>query len=668
MRFSYSWVSEYLENPPDIHEMARLLNETGLETDVVDEMLEVEHTVNRPDAMSHFGIAREIAVKLGRQPVLPPLYEGELPNGGDWSISSTDTARCWRYLLLEVDQVKACESPSWLRSRLEEIGQTCHNDLVDLTNFLLWEFGHPSHGFDAQKLQGKKIHVRLGEKGETLRTLDGKMHDAEGHLCITDAKGPVAFAGIMGGENSEVDEGTNRLVLELAVFQPKGVRLSGRQLNIESDARHRFERGVDEEFMEKVVRRFIHLLKKTQPSIKLVCFQDMALQPFTRSIIELRKQRLDQILGVKLDEGMVTELLKSMDFQPEKTSTGWRVSTPGYKVDVQREIDVIEEIIRFAGLDNLESTLPVMAGTSFTSNPMGEGKAYLHNLMPSLGFQETCTYSFLSPELENRFGRGPEPVALRNPMTENQAVLRRSMLPSLMECVRRNHNRGNGSLAFYEIGRVFLADKEPIHFAAVISELTAPATWWGNAKVHPFHKLKGVLDVLLEKWGNNSLLLGELNASDPAFELRVGVFHGATQVGFIGILSDEECAHWDFLHPVAVLEIDLAFLGNITSSVPVIEPLAEYPGMRIDMAFVLDQAHLFQDVKKHILGLNPENLQELSLFDVYQGKGIAKGKRSLGMRFRFQNKHRTLTGEEVSGTMAQVVSSVKAAFGAEIRE
>ena len=668
MRFSYEWIASYLDQPPSAKVMAQLLNETGLETEAVDGALEIEHTVNRPDAMNHFGLAREIAVKQGRQPVLPAIFEGDLPKGETWRIDSENPDDCWRYMLLEVIDVEVTESPDWLKRRLEEIDQTSHNLLVDLTNYLLWEFGHPSHAFDSDKLKARTIHVRNGKPGEKLTTLDGREHGVEGHICITDGSGPVALGGIMGGQNSEVDDTTKSLALELAVFQPKRVRLSGRAMGIESDARHRFERGVDEEAMARIVRRFVYLLLENQPKAKVVGFYDMNLKPFARPEVNLRRRRLDQLLGIELDADQVTTLLTAMDFQPQKTSDGWQVRVPGYKVDVTREVDVIEEVIRFAGLDLLESTLPMMAGSSYQSTPLSRGKALIHKTLPAMGFQETCTYSFLASPLESRFGGSGDPVTIRNPMSENQAVMRRSLLPNMLECVRRNHNRGIPEVAFYEIGRVFKADQENQHLAAIVSDSGERDQWYETPRIHPLYRLKGVLETLAEKMGWETMRLVEEEVGSQPLAFCLSVENEGEKVGVLGILNAEENRHWDFTHQVAVLEVDLGFLGDIDQKPLKVEAIPEYPGMKIDMAFVLDQHHHYADLKSHILALKPGNLQDMDLFDVYQGKAIGKGKKSLGLRFRFQNPEKTLTSDEVSRTMASVVESVKSKFGAEVRE
>lgn len=668
MHFSYDWIASYLNEPPSIEEMARLLNETGLETETDGGMLEIEHTVNRPDAMNHFGLAREIAVKLGTQPKVPAVFEGDLPPASDWRITSEDVEGCWRYLLLEVENVRATESPAWLKSRLEAIDQTCHNFLVDLTNFLLWEFGHPSHAFDGEKLTGRMIHVRAGHEDETLVTLDGRTHKVSGHMCITDESGPIALGGIMGGQNSEVDESTTKLALELAVFQPKRVRISGRKLGIESDARHRFERGVDEETMARVIRRFVYLLQQEQPEAVLLSYTDMNHKPFEREEIVLRQSRLNQILGIQLEKDHVTQLLSSMDCEPEVLETGWRVRIPGYKVDVTREIDVIEEVIRFAGLDLLESTLPAMAGSSYEATPYSENCARIQAIMPALGFQETCTYSFLSRALEARFGRGEDPIPLRNPMSENQAVMRRSMIPNMLDCVRRNHNRGNAHVSFFEVGRVFASGREHDHMVGVVSDGSDAEQWWESERSSVFFRAKGALESLAESLGWKSFGLATQDPGALPYEHCLAIQSGGRQVGVLATLNAKEKAFWDFNHEIAIFELDLEFLEDIVSTRTDVAVLPEFPGMKIDMAFVLNRHVQYAEIQRHIRGLNPSDLHDLSLFDVYQGKGIAKGKKSLGMRFRFQNHERTLTSEEVSATMSAVVESVKQTFGAEIRE
>lgn len=667
MYFDYDWVKQYLQDAPSLEDAAHLLNSTGLETEIEDGGLEVEHTVNRPDAMCHYGIAREISVKTGAEMVDPPIYEGNLGPLDSWTITSEDASECHRYIGVLVENVAATPSPAWLKERLEAIEQTSHNLLVDLTNFLLWEFSHPSHAFDADKLRGNTIGVRRATKGEELTSLDGRHHEVDGLLCITDAEGPIALAGVMGGQNSEVDDQTTRLLLELAVFRGATARRTGNATNIHSDARHRFERGVDEENMDRVIRRFLYLLLQEQPEARIVGMADMNLKPFERNHVLLRRQQLDRLLGIQLSDEEVLGLLRRMDFQPEVVDGGWNVAAPGYKVDVVREADVIEEVIRFAGLDRLDATLPTAGGSDYKPDPVIVHGDEAREALRAMGLQEIISFGFCSEEADASVKGSHEPVSLRNPMTNKQAVMRRNLLPSMLECLRYNQSRGQVNLGMYEIGHTFGVKDEPIHLSVGLSFGKDQQHWWGDVGVHPFYRIKGVYETLAAKLDFSSL---ELRPQAPEWLKKgeaLGIWKGDTCLGGLGTLSPHLVERFELSTVPVVLELDISFLHEIGSVGVVAEKLSSFPAMKIDLAFVLDKVHGYQQVCEHIQGLKLPNLESLGLFDVYEGKALDGGKKSLGFRFRFRAPDRTLTSEEIAGTMEKVKESVCGQFGATIR-
>jgi len=672
MYFDYGWIKDYLEDAPDLEEAARILNETGLETEVRDGGLEIEHTVNRPDAMSHFGVARELAVKLGTRPREPEIDPQPLPALAGWTIESYDAGECPQYTGLKVDNVVAAPSPPWLKAKLAAIDQTSHNLLVDLTNFLLWEFGHPSHAFDAEKIAGRRILVRPGAPGERLTTLDGREHPAEGLLCIADAERPIAFGGVMGGLDSEVTGQTTSLLLELACFRGASVRRTGRQRNITSDARHRFERGVDRENMMRVIRRFIYLLRREQPGIRVSGFLDMDAAPFKRAQVRLRRTQLDRLLGIHIEDTTVLRLLTSMDCECTPTAEGWHVSVPGYKVDVEREVDLIEEIIRFAGLDLLKSDLPAFQGIDFAPNPVRDRSADMRVILTGCGYQEACTYSFLPESWDRAFAPEGEPLRLRNPMSENQAVMRRHLLPGLLDSIRNNLNRGIADLTYFETGHTFATAAEPHHLAVVAVAGKDRNTWWPTEKTHPFYRIKGLFETLADQLGWTELALVD---EVPAYLKRgeaLGVRFRERLIGGFGMLDQNTLATLDRAQlglsaAPAVLEIDLSFLDETTVPLPDVRLLSVYPAIQQDLAFVLDGAHAFAAVEEHLRQLDLPNLENLLLFDVYEGKSVPQGKKSLGFRFRFQAEDRSLTGEEIALTMDKVARSMAEKFRATIR-
>jgi phenylalanyl-tRNA synthetase beta chain len=668
MYMHYDWIAAYLKDAPSLEEMAQMLNETGLETEIEDGGLEIEHTVNRPDAMSHYGVARELSVKAGLDLIDPPIYEGVLGPLEGWKITSDDVEQCPQYIGVKVENVRASASPDWLKARLDSIGQTSHNVLVDLTNFLLWEYGHPSHAFDATKLAGQEIRVRWGTEGEELTTLDGREHKAHGMLCIADAEKPVAFAGVMGGENSEVDSNTTTLLLELAVFNPVTVRRTGRDCNIQSDAKHRFERGVDRENMDRVIRRFLYLLLQDQPDAQIIGMLDMNMKPFERESILLRREKLDNLLGIHLESELVFDLLTRQGFQPQVTSDGWQVFAPGYKVDVTREADVIEEVIRFVGFDRLESTLPRLGGSDLSDNPRRQQERRLRELLATFAYQETCTYSFVREDWDNSITETVEAIRLRNPMTENQAVMRRHLLPSLLECVRYNVSRGNQDLALFEVGRVFHGDREPRRLAVVRCGGDLNPQWFNNPAPAPFYAVKGVFETLVQRLGWQDLSLRQPAAPHFRDGEALGIYHGNTLIGGLGHLQQKLLGAFDIEADIAVLEMDLGFLDETPLPIAKSEALSIFPGITIDMAFVVDKVISFGEMEAFIAQHPLEHLERLSLFDVYAGKALPKDKKSLGFRFAFRAQDRSLTREEVSARVDALVDSIKAKFNATIRE
>lgn len=667
MYFDYEWISNYLEKAPSLNEAARLLNETGLETEIEGKGLEIEHTVNRPDAMCHFGVARELAVKTNTKLIFPEIDHRELPTIADWQIESQDPHGCWRYMGLLIKGVKNGPSPAWLIDKLDAIEQTAHGTVVDLTNYLLWEMGHPSHAFDANKIKGNTILIRRAKEGEELTTLDGKHHKIGGLLCIADQSDPIALAGVMGGQDSEVDAQTDDLLLELAMFDPVSVRLAAKQTQIQSDAKHRFERGVDEEAMERIIRRFLFLLAKEQPEIEVKGLIDYKTKDFRRHVVHLRKKHLDRILGIELPEQEVAQLLENMDFQPRANNTGWEVLVPGYKVDVSREIDVIEEIIRFAGLDRLPSELPAMAGSDYHPKPEEENRAKMRLALKTCGLQEILTYSFMAGADEAHFLDAGAPLEIRNPMSESSRILRRMILPQMVQVARRNMARGQKNFKFFEMGHVFKPHGEVYNLACMISQPKDLSTWGANSTLHPIFEMKGILASLMEEIGcfNYELHPKPLKGFDPEICLEVQI--NDQPCGRLGALHPQLMEQLGIDVPNAILELECDFLKQHQPQFNRSFELSPFPNMEIDMAFVLDASIPFEKVHSFIESQKLPNLESMCLFDVYSGRSLEKGKKSLGFRFTFRASDRTLTSDEVHEAIQAVSQKVIQEFQATIR-
>jgi phenylalanyl-tRNA synthetase beta chain len=667
MYFDYQWISDYLEKTPTLEEAAVILNQTGLETEICGNGLEIEHTVNRPDAMCHFGVARELSVKTGTQLIFPETDSAPLAELDDWTIQSENHSGCWHYMGLLVDNVENCVSPAWLQKKLETIEQTPHGLIVDLTNFLLWEMGHPSHAFDAEKIEDQTVRIRFAKPGEELTTLDGKEHNVEGLLCITDSKRPIALAGVMGGKDSEVDSSTRSLLFELAMFNPVLVRKSARKTQILSDAKHRFERGVDEEAMDRIVRRFIYLLKREQPQIRIRGLKNFCSKSFECPSVLLRKNRLDKLLGVSIPREEVLDLLTRMDFQPIAEGPDYQLKVPGYKVDVSREVDVIEEIIRFAGLDRLPSILPAISGSDYQPAPQDTHRKNIRTMLKESGFQEILTYSFLSGKNESFFQQNGSPIEIRNPLSESSRVLRRNILPLMLQTAGRNFARGQKDLHFFEMGHVYRENEEIYSLACLVSHPNEKASWHESSRVHPFYEIKGTVERLMEELGLDNLKWAEseLKGMDPNVCLSLEL--NGEAIGWAGILAPELLDSLNLDLPVAVLELELKFLADHHIQASNQFTLSPFPSIQIDLAFVMDRDVPFEKVKNHISAQNLSFLEHLSLFDVYSGKSLEKGKKSMGFRFVFRAPDRTLTSDEVNQTIQTMTDRVMKEFNATIR-
>jgi phenylalanyl-tRNA synthetase beta chain len=666
MLFSPTWIQEYLAAPVSCADAASWLNRCGLETEMRDGLLEVEHTVNRPDAMSHFGIARELSAASGISLLHPQPYEGEIPPLTGFTLQSESSQACPRYMALLVENLVAAESPAWLVERLASIGQKCHGLLVDLTNFLLWEMGHPSHAFDADKLEGGGLTVRTAEAGARLRTLDGRERDVAGLLCIHDGCKPVALAGVMGGENSEIDGRSSRLLLELAQFDPVRVRESGKRTQIHSDARHRFERGIDPEAMETILRRFLFLLRREQPQARVVGLCQWQDQPFRRPALLLRASRLERLLGIALPQDVVTELLQRMDMRPQVLDEGWHVQVPGYKVDVSREVDVIEEVIRFAGLDRLEASQVAMPGSDYDESLSQEWTLKVQETLRSCGLQEIISYSFISTAAARQWQAQGEGVMLANPLSETTAVLRPSLLPSMLDCLAYNHRRACASAALFEVGEVFDGSGERRHLALGLLGTPAPS-WWNDKPMPGFFRLKGCLEALCRRMGWPQTQL--LAATHPFFQpgLSFQLMIADRQAGWLGAPAQALCLARDLEAPTLVAELDLAGCMALPTRLPPVEAAKLHPAIEIDLAFVLAKSVSYQSLREHFVTWSLPWLEALELFDVFEGSSLGAGLRSLGLRFTFRAAARSLTREEVTQTLQEAVESAKHKFAAVIR-
>jgi phenylalanyl-tRNA synthetase beta chain len=646
-----------------------------------DWRLDVEVTANRGDLLSHLGLARELAAagdgELGLEPVSgAPSLEWRLlsdpaqASAGGVSVAIRDPDLCSRYLGAVVRGVRVGPSPAWLASRIRAAGSRPINNVVDATNYVLLELGQPLHAFDLAKLGGSAIVVRRAREGELIRTLDGVDRRLTPEvLAICDASDPVAIAGVMGGLDSEVTEATTDLLLECALFDPGSIRATRRALDMSTDASYRFERGVDPEGMELAVRRAVEIILATGGGSLDPPVLDVSPRPWEGLVVPLRPQRVQRFLGISLEGEEMEDLLRPLGFTvAESTGTELRIRVPGFRShDVLREVDLLEEVARTYGYDRFPEGLGPLRPGSVPDHPLFGLEDEIRDLMVGEGFLEAQTMAF-APE-----GRGE--VQLSNPVSVQEAWLRTSLLPGLLRRAEHNFARGRRDIRLFELGTVFLgrgpgeAPREETHLSVVVTGSRTPLHWQGEPDVLDLWDLKGLLERLVPwcRLEGAGLVDGAPAGTDLVAEEGFTVADpGGGILGWGGRVRPEGVDAPAWAAPVLGLELALP-AEPAPRSPHRYRPLPVFPGVDRDLALLVGtdlKARQVEDVIRLAAG---PLLAHVRIFDLYEGKGIPEGYRSLAFRLSYQSDRRTLTDEEVERSVRAVMDRLREELGVETR-
>lgn len=651
-----------------------------------DTLIEVDLTPNRPDCASVLGIAREAGGVVGRkitQPVkgkLPKLTGKKLP----FSVEVRDKAACPRYCARLLTNVTIGPSPWWLRKRLLAVGQRPINNVVDVTNFVMLEYGQPLHAFDFKRLSGGKIVVRKAAAGETMVTLDGAEQTLDPEmLVICDAKKPVALAGVMGGENSEVTEQTTEILLESAYFDPIGIRRTARETKLATDSSYRFERGVDPEGVPRALERAVQLIKevagaKPAPGGVDACGAIAGPAPIT-----LRVGRTADLLGMEFTAETIGAALSSIDIGVETVDADTlKVQPPAFRVDLEREIDLVEEVARLTGYNTIPATLPTVP-TSFPEKDAGRDlRKKLAATMVSLGFYEAINYSFVTEKHSDMLGLAPDhpartAVHLLNPLAEDQSIMRTMLLPGLLENLRHNVNHQEGDVRLFEIGKTFhpggkTQPDEKHVLAAVVSGRRrpgAPVLHYGEAKAD-IYDVKGTAELILREMRLPQVTLEPDAAAVPYVEpgALVSLAANGSQVGRLGKLGRKCLKAFGIKQDVFFLHLDLDALGRLEAAPKIFKPLPKFPSVKWDIAFLLSDEVGGGDILKAIAE-HGEPLEEgIEIFDVYRGKNIEPGMKSVGVTITYRAADRTLDDETVGRAHQKIIDLIVSRFNAQLRE
>ncbi|NIK76134.1 phenylalanyl-tRNA synthetase beta chain [Paenibacillus castaneae] len=652
-----------------------------------DEVLELDLTPNRSDCLSMIGVAYEIGALTGREVRLPNATINHSSVRTDSLVSVTVSApeQCSHYTARYIKHVKIGESPLWLQNKLIAAGMRPINNVVDVTNFVMLEYGQPLHAFDADKIPGGRIDVRLANAGETLVTLDDQERKLEPHmLVITDGVQPIGLAGVMGGASTEVTGETVNILLESAKFDGGTVRKTSRQLGLRSESSVRFEKEVDPDRVIPALDRAASLIAELAEGLVTEGIVEAAAAEAQPSKVAVSLNKINGYLGTELSRLEVQTIFDRLHFGYELSDSDvFTVAVPTRRGDITRAVDLIEEVARLHGYDNIPTTLihgDVVPGSLTKPQAI---RRELRKRLSDAGLHEVVNYSFTGPARTKLFPALAEhthAVSLAMPMSEDRSVLRKTLIPQLLETAAYNRNRKNDSAALFEIGSVFHTDEEQLthlpqekhRFAALLTGNRSEAQWNAKAVQYDFYDAKGILETVFAALGLTASVNYE--AAQPEHfhpgrtaAVLIDTAKGPEVIGYVGQLHPALQLEED-LADTYVLEIGLDLLYELAGSEIEYKVLPRYPAMQRDIAVVVDQEVAAGKLTDSVWSIAGELLESVRIFDVYTGEKLGAGKKSVALSLIYRHGERTLTDEEVTELHGKVVAQLEQSFAAELRK
>ena len=677
MRISYNWLKEYVVLKESAEDLSEMLMSAGLPTESIeniggDKIIEVEVTANRPDWLSYIGVAREVAAITGRKLMIPLVKKPEIKaKKVEIKIRVEEKELCPKYTARVIRNVKVGESPAWLKARLEAMGLRPVNNIVDITNFCLFETGEPMHAFDLDKISGGEVFVKRAKKGEKITAIDGVERALEDSmLVIADSLKPIAIAGVMGGLSTEVNYATKNMLLEAAYFEPISIRRTSRKLSLSSDSSYRFERRVD----------ISNVNYSSDRATELICqiaggevgeFIDIGVKPAKKNPVSLRYSKLDSVLGHKIPPVKVKKILTDLGLKL-KTSSKDKISSeaPGFRYDLKDEIDLIEEVARVYGFNNIPSTIPPIVAQEERMSSDVAALRKVRVAFTGLGFDEIITYSLLSKKIiQNTALPVESSVCVANPLSIEQEAMRPSLLSGMLGAALWNINRRSKDLKFFEIGHVYGksgSDFTERQFlgACITGEMS---NWADGSRAYSFFDLKGAVEAFIEALGIKGISFA--NASDCRFSGAscASIEVAGESVGIIGEVDANVLKNFDIKAPVYACEICLDKINPYINVKNKFKILPKYPSVSRDISIIADKNTPNLQIVSIIRASAGEVLKEVRLVDKYSGKQIPDGKISLTYRIEYQNPAKTLEEKEVLEAHAKVLHSLESELGASLR-
>ena len=672
MKVPLSWIREFVDVKASAEEIGTLMGVRGLaleglEAQGDDVVMDFDVTANRPDCLSVIGIAREIATAY-EQPFKVRSDDGSragsTKNGVPVTIEEPEL--CGRYVAATADVIVG-PSPQWLQDRLLSNGVRPISNIVDITNYVMIELGQPMHAFDLAKMRGGVIKVRRAKPGETMTTLDGKKRTLTADmLVIADADHAEDIGGVMGGANSEITASTTRVVFEAAYFAPAQIRATSKALGIKTEASTRFERGMDRTAPPRAMARALELLERIGAGIPTGAITDNYPRRHQPRLLKLERARIAGLLGMDVPDAHVDRILKSLGFEIMTTrytgpdAVGWDVVTPSWRVDIHRQVDLIEEVGRHYGFEHLPTTFPGVEQAPPPSDPRIARDRKIRTALLGMGFSEAITFGFIEAAAAEPYLGGHAPVTIGNPLSEKFAVMRPSLLPGLVDAVSHNRRHGRPDVRLVEIGTRFSPNGETRGAGFAWTGLATPDHWSGARRAVDFADIKGVVEQL-HALAQVQPSFQEIETPYLASGRAAAIIVDGRTIGVFGQLSPAiaESRELPAADEVYVAEIDLDALTAASPAETLrTSPLPRHPSVVRDVSMLVADTLSAATVRGTIRSAAPATLIQIREFDRYQGKGVPDGKVSLSFRLTFQSPERTLTDDEVQAAMEHIIDAL----------
>ena len=643
-----------------------------------DEVFEIGLTPNRADAMSHFGVARDLKAGLEQKEIQKELVT---PSTSNFSIDNrslkidvevADSQLAPRYCGITISNLIVQESPDWLKNRLKAIGLSPINNVVDVTNYVLHELGQPLHAFDASKIKGNKIEVKTLPAGTKFRTLDDverELHQDD--LMICDAEKPMCIAGVFGGLHSGVTEHTSAIFLESAYFDPVSIRKTAKRHGLNTDASFRFERGIDINITEYALKRAALLIREIAGGYISSEIVDLYPKKPQESQVFLTFDKIFNLIGQEIPRDKIKAILSSLEIRINNvTESGLGLTIPTYRVDVTREVDVIEEILRVYGYNNIDFKEKLNASIAQTSRFENHRvQDIVGDMLAAKGFYEIMTNSLVAADtisLENEQGY----VKMLNPLSSDLSVLRTTMLSSGLQSVSYNHNRQKTDLKLFEFGKTYLKKdggyEEKRHLALFISGERHQDSWVVASRKTDFFYLKGIVETVFERLGIQDVETKPL--TDPNLSEGLSCVKNGTEMAVFGLVGKAELKKYDIKQEVFFADFDWdAILESINTQNKVFKEIPKFPEVTRDYALLLDESTSFQKVYDIAWKTEKKLLKKVNLFDVYTGKNLPEGKKSYAVSFTLLDESKTLTDKQIDKIMGKLLAQFQRELGAELR-